>query len=74
MKIGVFGDSFADKNAEKIWWQFLQNYGHEVTCFGESGSSIVWSAKQIINAKNDFNFIIWYFIITMLKIHFMPIT
>ena len=59
MKIGVFGDSFADKNAEKIWWQFLQNYGHEVTCFGESGSSIVWSAKQILNAKNDFDFIIW---------------
>ena len=59
MKIGVFGDSFADKNAGKIWWQFLQNYGHEVTCFGESGSSIVWSAKQILNAKNDFDFIIW---------------
>ena len=59
MKIGVFGDSFAEKNAKKIWWQFLQNYGHQVTCFGEGGSSIVWSAKQIIDAKNDFDFIIW---------------
>ena len=62
MKIGVFGDSFAEKNAKKIWWQFLQNYGHEVTCFGEGGSSIVWSAKQIIDAKNDFDFM-WSYII-----------
>ena len=59
MKIGVFGDSYADKAAKKIWWQFLQHYGHQVTCFGEAGSSIVWSAKQILTAKNDFDFIIW---------------
>ena len=59
MKIGVFGDSFAEKNAEKIWWKFLQGYGHKVTCFGENGSSIVWSAKQILDTKNDFDFVIW---------------
>ena len=59
MKIGVFGDSWADRYAEKIWWKFLPQYGHSVDCFGESGSSIVWSAKQILNAKNDFDFIIW---------------
>jgi len=59
MKIGVFGDSWADRYAEKIWWKFLPQYGHSVDCFGESGSSIVWSAKQILNAKNDFDFVIW---------------
>ncbi len=59
MKIGVFGDSFAEKNAKKIWWRFLQDYGHEVACFGESGSSIIWSAKKIVDLQKDFDFVIW---------------
>lgn len=59
MKIGVFGDSYAERRASNTWWGYLSNYGHEVTCFGEGGSSIVWSAKQILDRAQNFDFIIW---------------
>ena len=44
MKIGVFGDSFADSKTPKdIWWKYLANdYQHNVECFGEFGSGLVF--------------------------------
>lgn len=61
MKIGVFGDSFADKNVpDVIWWRYLQTlHGHEVESFGEGGSSIVFSAKKILEKHKDYEFVIW---------------
>jgi hypothetical protein len=61
MKIGVFGDSFADKNRpDKIWWQHLKNvYKHDVECFGECGSSILFSAQKILSLGQHFDLIIW---------------
>ena len=59
MKIGVFGDSFADKNCHDIWWKYLEDYGHTVTCFGEAGSSILFSAKLILEHANNFDLCIW---------------
>ena len=60
MKIGVFGDSYAERTATNIWWQFLQTeYGHNVTCFGESASSIMFSANLIQQHGNEFDLIIW---------------
>ena len=50
MKIGVFGDSYADKTQDEllIWWGILkQTTGHDVECFGESASSIMFSAKKM---------------------------
>lgn len=64
MRIGVFGDSFADKTGHLIWWKFLENFGHQVTCFGEAGSSIVWSARQILDTANDFDFVVWCVTVT----------
>ena len=49
MKIGVFGDSYADKNAgNDVWFNRLfLDYSHDVTSFGEMGSSIMFSATLI---------------------------
>jgi hypothetical protein len=60
MNIGVFGDSYAERYWDKIWWKYLETeHGHTVTCFGQGGSSIMWSAKQIEQHAHKFDFIIW---------------
>jgi hypothetical protein len=60
MKIGVFGDSFADKTCRDIWWQYLENiYGHDVTCFGEGGSSLSFSVDLIDYYHDQFDYLIW---------------
>lgn len=60
MKIGVFGDSFADRNSVSIWWKYLESiYGHDITSFGEGGSSLIFSAKKILENHQDYEFVIW---------------
>lgn len=60
MKIGVFGDSFADKGSREIWWNYLQIYhGHEVTCHGAAGSSILYSTNLIEQTIKEYDFVIW---------------
>lgn len=59
MKIAVFGDSFADKKAQQIWWKYLQEFGHTVVSFGECGSSIAFSAGELWTHHRDFDFSIW---------------
>ena len=63
MKIGVFGDSFADKTWNRtndIWWrQLATEYNHQVECFGECGSSILFSAMQIDSAAKKYDLVIW---------------
>jgi hypothetical protein len=61
MKIGVFGDSFADSNTSKsIWWKYLaEQYQHDVECFGESGSSLVFSATKLLNSYQNYDLVIW---------------
>jgi len=61
MNIGIFGDSFADKSTTKnIWWKYLNSeYNHKIECFGENGSSILFSANQILEHYTSYEFIIW---------------
>jgi hypothetical protein len=65
MKIGIFGDSFCNKNrlnapTPEIWYNFLQaEYGHDVDCFGEAGSSILFSAELIRQRAADYDLVIW---------------
>lgn len=65
MKIGVFGDSYAcngytDTVNPKIWFNFLiKNHGHQVWSFGESGSSIMFSAKLIQQHASEYDLVIW---------------
>lgn len=61
MRIGVFGDEFADKHADDgIWWKYLiSDHGHAVVCHGEAGSSIVYSARLIESMASQYDFMIW---------------
>lgn len=67
LKIGVFGDSFADINPiERItstnmswmmWLEKLSNY--TVSSFGKSGTSIWFSYKEFLKQKDEFDLIIF---------------
>jgi hypothetical protein len=62
MKLGVFGDSFCERKADHadIWFNFLRsNHGHQVDCFGEGGSSILFSAQLIEQKAKDYDLIVW---------------
>jgi hypothetical protein len=65
MKIGVFGDSYADKSflrsdSPSIWYNFLKTeYNHTIECFGEGGSSILFSAELIKKHAQNYDLIIW---------------
>jgi hypothetical protein len=60
MKIGVFGDSFADKTfLNNTWWNYLRDYGHTVSSFGEAGSSLAFSAGLLWTHVSEFDHVIW---------------
>lgn len=64
MRIAVFGDSYADKGyldcQDAIWYNFLQHtHGHDITCWGEAGSSILFSADLIQKHARDYDLAIW---------------
>ena len=59
MRIGVFGDSFVEKT-RYTWADRLQTqYGHEVIGHGASGSSLIWSARQVDYHAAEFDLVIW---------------
>ena len=66
MKIGIFGDSFVEKKYFlntgncKTWYYLLKDlYEHEVDVYGESGSSIMFSAKLIEQYAAQYDLVIW---------------
>jgi len=61
LKLGIYGDSYADKKGlPEIWWRLLgSKYGHDVTSFGEGGSSIMFSAHLIEKNHQHFDLNIW---------------
>lgn len=62
MKIGIFGDSFCEKKPipnQPSWFELLKRHGHEVTSFGEGGSSVLYSACLIEKHAKDFDLLIW---------------
>jgi hypothetical protein len=62
MKIGVFGDSYARRDSDPgtIWWSLLrEKYNHNVVCYGETGSSLLFSAKKILTSAREFDLVIW---------------
>lgn len=63
MRIGVFGDSYAEKDANAdAWWQrLIHDHNHDVVSYGVSASSIPFSMTLLeqFAAQHDFN--IWCF-------------
>jgi hypothetical protein len=60
MKIGIFGDSFADENrmSGKSWIENLRD-NNDVTSFGVGGTSLEWSYDKFLNNHNDYEVIIF---------------
>lgn len=66
MKIGIFGDSYAEQRLDindvenRAWWRKLaKDHGHQVTSFGVGGSSILYSAELLRKHHQEFDFNIW---------------
>ena len=59
MKIGVFGDSYAHADQKPIWWRYLADLGHDVTCHGEPGSSIMFSVDRLQEHATRYELAIW---------------
>ena len=62
MRIAIYGDSYAEKRhgpGSGAWWRILESFGHEVTCFAESSSSLIWSARILEKHFREFEFNIW---------------
>jgi hypothetical protein len=59
MRIGVFGDSFVNKGCETWAHRLQSNHGHDVLVFGESGSSLLWSARAVDYQYADYDLVIW---------------
>jgi len=62
MKVGIFGDSYCDKNSiidQPSWFEILESYGHKVKSYGEGGSSVLYSASLLDKHAEEFDFLIW---------------
>jgi len=62
MRIGIFGDSYCDKNIDfnqPSWFELLTHHGHKVISLGEGGSSVLFSAMLLDKHANEFDFLIW---------------
>ncbi len=66
MKIGVFGDSYADEHHSKFfasypsWMEILRSkYSLDVTSFGFSATSLFYSYKKLLEHKHEFNKVIF---------------
>ena len=63
MKIGIFGDSYADRHPHgngQAWFEMLRDrFNLDVTCFGRKGSSLYYSYKKFIDHYEQFDKIIF---------------
>lgn len=60
MRIGIFGDSFADENLKpgKSWIENLRD-NNDVISFGVGGTSLEWSYNNFLNNHSDYEVIIF---------------
>lgn len=81
MKIGVFGDSFADRAippalteqgyVDESWMQCLENQGHHVECYGLSSTSTWYSFEQFLILHEYMDAIVFVYSHPV-RVHNMP--
>jgi len=80
MKIGVFGDSFADRNPynpespfqeDESWIKAMEDAGHKIVSYGKTGTSTYWSFKQFMAHHEQFDHIIFCYS-SLHRIHHLP--
>jgi hypothetical protein len=80
MKIGIFGDSFADRNPynpespfteDESWISELEKAGHKVTTYGKTGTSTWYSFEQFMAHHEQFDHIVFCYS-SLHRIHHLP--
>lgn len=80
MRIGVFGDSFADRNPynpespfqeDESWIRVMEDAGHKITTYGKTGTSTYWSFRQFLAHHEQFDHIIFCYS-SLHRIHHLP--
>ena len=80
MRIGIFGDSFADRNPynpespfteDESWIAYMENAGHEPITYGKTGTSTWYSFEQFLAHHEQFDHIIFCYS-SMHRIHHLP--
>jgi len=80
MRIGVFGDSFADRTAynpesniteDESWIADMENAGHKITTYGKTGSSTWYSFQQFLAHHEQFDHIVFCYS-SLHRIHHLP--
>jgi hypothetical protein len=80
MKIGVFGDSYADRTPynpespikeDESWVKCLEDAGHKVVSYGKTGSSTYYSFEQFQAHHSQFDHIIFCYS-SLHRIHHLP--
>lgn len=64
MKIGVFGDSFADefnmfRTDNMSWANQLRNFGYDITNHGKCASSLYFSYRQLLEHHSNYDKVIF---------------
>jgi len=80
MRIGVFGDSFADRTAynpdspfkeDESWIQAIQLGGNNITTYGKTGTSSWYSFEQFLAHHDQFDHIVFMYS-SPHRIHHLP--
>lgn len=80
MRIGIFGDSFADRTAyspvshiteDESWIADMENAGHKVTTYGKTGSSTWYSFQQFLAHYEQFDHVVFCYS-SLHRIHHLP--
>lgn len=81
MKIGVFGDSFADRRhissyintdrGDESWINQIQLQGHDITTYGAPGTSCWYSYKKFLEHHMLYSHVVFCYSYTH-RIHYLP--
>jgi len=80
MRIGIFGDSFADRNPynpespfkeDESWIAELEHAGHDITTYGKTGTSTWHSFQQFTAHHEQFDHIVFCYS-SLHRIHHLP--
>jgi len=80
MKIGVFGDSFADRTPynpespfkeDESWIADMESAGHKITSYGKTGTSTWYSFQQFIAHCEQFDHIVFCYS-SLHRMHHLP--
>jgi len=80
MRVGVFGDSYADRNPynpdspfkeDESWMAEMESAGHNVTTYGKTGTSSWYSFEQFLAHHDQFDHVVFMYS-SLHRMHHLP--